>query len=203
VEDVVKASGCENALGPPEQGLLVRRLDASACGLGHRAEPSLELTCQDRGLTPLHALLHTLLHALGAPFLPESLGKGAHRIGLIAVLTLIALPLIVIEPGVVAIDAVRASPHPTVLLFSHSQMVADLIRGFVHEDWVADLDFATLERVSEKSASADLRTREDDMIWRLRWGERWLYVYLLLEFQSRVERLMAVRLLTCRTCEPC
>jgi len=89
------------------------------------------------------------------------------------------------------------------LLFSHSQMVADLIRGFVHEDWVADLDFATLERVSEKSASADLRTREDDMIWRLRWGERWLYVYLLLEFQSRVERLMAVRLLTCRTCEPC
>jgi predicted transposase YdaD len=82
------------------------------------------------------------------------------------------------------------------LLFSHSQMVADLIRGFVHEDWVADLDFATLERVSEKSVSADLRTREDDMIWRLRWGERWLYVYLLLEFQSRVDRLMAVRLLT-------
>jgi hypothetical protein len=34
------------------------------------------------------------------------------------------------------------------------------------------------------------------MIWRLRWGERWLYVYLLLEFQSRVDRLMAVRLLT-------
>jgi hypothetical protein len=29
------------------------------------------------------------------------------------------------------------------------------------------------------------------------------YVYLLLEFQSRVDRLMAVRLLTCRRCEPC
>jgi len=93
VEDVVKASGCENALGPPEQGLLVRRLDASACGFGHRAEPSLELTCQGRGLTPLDAL--------GAPFLPESLGKGALGVGLIAVLMLIALPLIVIEPGVV------------------------------------------------------------------------------------------------------
>jgi hypothetical protein len=34
------------------------------------------------------------------------------------------------------------------------------------------------------------------MIWRLRWGERWVYVYLLLEFQSRADRLMAVRLLT-------
>jgi hypothetical protein len=62
------------------------------------------------------------------------------------------------------------------LLFSHAQMVADLTRGFVHEDWVTELDFATLERVSEKTVSADLRTREDDMIWRLRWGERWVYV---------------------------
>ncbi|MGA7978728.1 MAG: Rpn family recombination-promoting nuclease/putative transposase, partial [Chromatiaceae bacterium] len=78
------------------------------------------------------------------------------------------------------------------LLFSHTRMVEDLIRGFVHEDWVAELDFTTLERVSEKSVSVDLRTREDDMIWRLRWGERWLYVYLLLEFQSSVDRFMAV-----------
>jgi hypothetical protein len=38
--------------------------------------------------------------------------------------------------------------------------------------------------------------REDDMIWRLRWGGRWLYVYLLLEFQSSVDRFMAVQLLT-------
>ena len=82
------------------------------------------------------------------------------------------------------------------LLFSHSEMVADLIRGFVREDWVEELDFSTLERVSEASVSHDLREREDDMIWRLRWSERWLYVYLLLEFQSSVDRFMAVRLLT-------
>ena len=82
------------------------------------------------------------------------------------------------------------------LLFSHREMVTDLIRGFVHEDWVAELDFNTLERVSASAISHDLREREDDMIWRLRWGERWLYVYLLLEFQSSVDRFMAVRLLT-------
>jgi hypothetical protein len=58
------------------------------------------------------------------------------------------------------------------------------------------LDFATLQRVSEIGISHDLREREDDMIWRLRWCERWVYVYLLLEFQSSVDRLMAVRLLT-------
>jgi hypothetical protein len=82
------------------------------------------------------------------------------------------------------------------LLFSHRDLVADLIRGFVHEDWVEQLDFTTLQRVSEIGVSHDLREREDDMIWRLRWGERWVYVYLLLEFQSSVDRLMAVRLLT-------
>ena len=82
------------------------------------------------------------------------------------------------------------------LLFSHREMVADLIRGFVRERWVEELDFSTLERVSEMRVSHDLREREDDMIWRLRWGGRWLYVYLLLEFQSRVDRFMAVRLLT-------
>jgi hypothetical protein len=82
------------------------------------------------------------------------------------------------------------------LLFSHRDLVADLIRGFVHEDWVAQLDFATLQRVNEIGISHDLREREDDMIWRLRWGERWVYVYLLLEFQSTIDRFMAVRLLT-------
>ncbi len=34
------------------------------------------------------------------------------------------------------------------LLFSHADMVADLIRGFVHEDWVRNLDFSTLEKVA-------------------------------------------------------
>ncbi|MFB1488643.1 MULTISPECIES: Rpn family recombination-promoting nuclease/putative transposase [unclassified Thiocapsa] len=81
------------------------------------------------------------------------------------------------------------------LLFSHRDLVADLIRGFVHEDWVEQLDFTTLQRVCEIGVSHDLREREDDMIWRLRWGERWVYIYLLLEFQSSVDRLMAVRLL--------
>ena len=33
------------------------------------------------------------------------------------------------------------------------------------------------------------------MIWRLRWGEEWLYVYLLLEFQSTINRFMAVRVM--------
>jgi len=82
------------------------------------------------------------------------------------------------------------------LLFSHPEMVADLLRGFVHEDWVGELDFSTLERVETQQVSDGLEERRSDLVWRLRWGERWLYVYLVLEFQSSSDRWMAVRLLT-------
>jgi len=80
-------------------------------------------------------------------------------------------------------------------LFSHAQMVEDLLRGFVHEEWIKQLDFSTLERVSGSYISDDLREREDDIVWRVRWGVEWLYVYLLIEFQSTVDRFMAVRIM--------
>lgn len=92
------------------------------------------------------------------------------------------------------------------LLFSHARMVEDLLRGFVPEDWVRELDFSTLERVNPSAVSDDLRERRNDAIWRVRWGDqparregggtRWLYVYLMLEFQSQVDPWMAVRFMT-------
>ena len=81
-------------------------------------------------------------------------------------------------------------------LFAHPQMVQDLLAGFVRQDWVADLDFTTLERLNGTYVSDDLRERADDMVWRIRHREEWIYVYLLLEFQSGVDPYMAVRLLT-------
>lgn len=81
-------------------------------------------------------------------------------------------------------------------LFSYPRMVRDLLRGYVHEPWMAQLDLDTLERMPDSFVSDDQRARSDDIIWRLRWGERWLYLYLLIEFQSRSDAFMAVRLLT-------
>lgn len=85
--------------------------------------------------------------------------------------------------------------HSYKLLFSHAPMVRDLLIGFVREDWLEQLDFDSLEKVSGTYVSDDLRERADDVVWRVRWGEAWVYIYLLLEFQSRVERYMAVRIL--------
>ncbi|MBL1353751.1 MAG: Rpn family recombination-promoting nuclease/putative transposase [Zetaproteobacteria bacterium] len=36
--------------------------------------------------------------------------------------------------------------------------------------------------------------REGDTIWRVRYGDEWIYI--LIEFQSTVDRFMAVRLMT-------
>ena len=63
------------------------------------------------------------------------------------------------------------------------------------EAWIEQVDFTTLEKVSGSYVTDDLREREDDLIWRVRWGAKWLYVYLLLEFQSTVDRFMAVRIM--------
>ncbi len=81
------------------------------------------------------------------------------------------------------------------LLFSHAAVVADLLRGFVREDWVKEVDFGTLERVEGSYVHESLEARESDMLWKVRWRDRFLYVYILLEFQSSVDPHMALRVL--------
>jgi hypothetical protein len=74
--------------------------------------------------------------------------------------------------------------------------VIRLLRGFLPPDWVAALDLDSLERCPGSYVTDDLRDRADDIVWRLRWGADWLYVYLLVEFQSTVDAWMAVRIQT-------
>ena len=82
-------------------------------------------------------------------------------------------------------------------LFSRPRMVRDLLRGFAARDWSGALDFASLKQLPASYVSHDLRQRHGDLLWRVRFGgERWLYLLLLLEFQSGVDRAMAVRMLT-------
>ena len=82
-------------------------------------------------------------------------------------------------------------------LFSRPRMVEDLLRGFAAREWAGDLDFASLEALPASFVSRDLRQRHGDLVWRVRFGnDRWLYVVLLMEFQSAVDSSMAVRMLT-------
>jgi len=78
------------------------------------------------------------------------------------------------------------------LLFAHPEMVRDLLIGFVPEPWVQTLDFSTLERVNASYVSEKGDARHEDMVWKVRFENHWLYVYLLLEFQAQPDRWMAL-----------
>ena len=83
-------------------------------------------------------------------------------------------------------------------LFSHPPMVEDLLRGFAARGWSDKLDFETLEKLPADYVSDDFRQRHGDSVWRLRLqgpGEAWLYLLVMLEFQSTTDPFMAVRVL--------
>ena len=76
-------------------------------------------------------------------------------------------------------------------------MGEDLLHGFAARDWSGALDFASLAPLPASHVSHDLRQRHGDLVWRVRFhDEQWLYLVLHLEFQSTVDRAMAVRMLT-------
>ncbi len=81
------------------------------------------------------------------------------------------------------------------LLFSHPAMVEDLLRGYFPEPWVEELDFGSLERRPESYVTEALGGRTQDVIWRAKWRDQDLYLYLLIEFQSTVDRAMTLRML--------
>ena len=82
------------------------------------------------------------------------------------------------------------------LLFSAPEVVRDLVLGFIPDDWLHSLDYSTLEKVPGSYVTDDLRHRADDVIWRVRAEGEWIYLYLLIEFQSTVDPWMAVRMMS-------
>ena len=86
------------------------------------------------------------------------------------------------------------------LQFSHRRMVAGLLSGFLPGGASPGFDFDTLEPLPASHVGRALERREDDLMWRLRARAApnggWVYVLVLLEFQSGVDRRMALRVLT-------
>ena len=82
--------------------------------------------------------------------------------------------------------------------FDHKRMVEDLLRGFAPPAVVEALDFASLEQLPAEYADDEAGRSSGDAVWRARFrgaaGE-WLYLLILLEFQSTVDRHMAARIL--------
>ena len=80
-------------------------------------------------------------------------------------------------------------------LFAFPRMVEDLLRVLVTSEWIDEADFSSLRKLSAEYVSDELRRRHGDTVWRVRIGHSWLHVLVLLEFQSRDDPDMALRIL--------
>ena len=103
-------------------------------------------------------------------------------------------------------------PDPTYkTIFAHEFMVEELMRWLVADlhgavELVDGLDFSGLERAQEQSVACGTaggqHTHANDIVWRVPFhgrskddaGEGWLYLVVMLEFQSKVDYLMALRI---------
>jgi len=77
-------------------------------------------------------------------------------------------------------------------------MIQDLLREIVGGRWVERIDFESGELVNATFISPQHENRESDLIWRFRRkdGGEPVFVYILMEFQSRPDPSMPVRLMS-------
>ncbi len=83
-------------------------------------------------------------------------------------------------------------------LFSHPELVRDLARLLLSAETIAQLDFGQMDRIETTFVTEDMQKRESDLIWRVRFKgreEEWLYLYLLIEFQSSADPWIPLRLM--------
>ena len=78
-------------------------------------------------------------------------------------------------------------------LFGFPRMVRDLLRAVGHPDWLGDVDLSTLERLSADHVGDSGQQRRGDAAWRVRFRNGWLYLLVLLEFQSTSDARVALR----------
>ena len=80
-------------------------------------------------------------------------------------------------------------------IFAHRRTVADLLRGFAGK-LARHLDLSTLERLPASFVTEHLGQRHADMLWKIQTADgSWLYLLVLLEFQSTIDHDMALRML--------
>ena len=78
-------------------------------------------------------------------------------------------------------------------LFDSPRMVADLLRAVGHGDWLDEIDVGTLEKLPGEHVGDHGQQRRGDAVCRVRFQNGWLYLLVMLEFQSVNDPRMALR----------
>ncbi len=80
-------------------------------------------------------------------------------------------------------------------LLSNRTIFRQLVETFVNEEWVHSLDFDTSEPLDKSFISEHYKETESDLIFKIQGHDREVYIYILIEFQSTVDKFMALRVL--------
>jgi predicted transposase/invertase (TIGR01784 family) len=80
-------------------------------------------------------------------------------------------------------------------LFSSHVMIKQLLTGFVNEDWVKNIEYSSLQKIDKSFISEEFAERESDIIYKAKFKGQDIYIFILLEFQSTVDKFMSLRML--------
>jgi predicted transposase/invertase (TIGR01784 family) len=75
-------------------------------------------------------------------------------------------------------------------------MIKDLLEGFVSEEFIKHIDFTSIDTVKNTFIAPKYKKRETDLIIKLKIKEQEVYIYSLIEFQSKPDRFIGLRVLT-------
>ena len=82
-------------------------------------------------------------------------------------------------------------------LLANRTIFRQLIETFVEEEWVSRLDFDRAERIDKSFVAEHYKETESDIIYKvpLRSSDKVVYICILIELQSTVQRFMVLRAL--------
>ena len=80
-------------------------------------------------------------------------------------------------------------------LFSNRTIFRQLLETFVNQEWVHSLNFDKCEPLDKSFISEHYKETESDLIYKVQFYDREVYIYILIEFQSTVDPFMALRVL--------
>ena len=78
-------------------------------------------------------------------------------------------------------------------LFSHQQVVSDFIKGFIKDDFARDIE--VLEQLETTFITKKYKKYESDVVYKARLKDKDLYIFILIEFQTKNDHLIALRLM--------
>ena len=79
-------------------------------------------------------------------------------------------------------------------LFKNKRIFYQLITSFVKEDFVKEITLENIELVDKSFVSEEFLARESDVIYKINLKTRQVYIFILLEFQSTVDKTIPVRM---------